>query len=54
MQFQGLSGTIPEWTLKTAEKWLAGYAFSGLSGTIQEGTLLVDCIQKTTIYSFES
>lgn len=32
--------------LKTAEKWLAGYAFSGLSGTIPEGTLLVDCIQK--------
>ena len=40
--------------VKTAEKWLAGYAFSGLSGTIPEGTLLVDCIQKTTIYSFES
>ena len=48
--------TVPRafWTLKTAEKWLAGYAFQGLSGTIPEGTLLVDCIQKTTIYSFES
>ena len=27
--------------------------FQGLSGTIPEGTLLVDCIQKTTRYSFE-